>query len=353
MIKMKIIVQRKLIRKNNYVAIKNYNSEIMKNNSLNKYVKSEFENIRIVSETASKALASISSMMRDVSEIFLSNSARIASESIKNLVSNFVEIKLPKIDEKVLEGIKSITESFSDIILPNIGLEFKEAFEKYREEYSGEKLQEKVELVKAWADLGWVLYSELDFSQIFNPPSNQIEADEFIMSIFDEQLFIQGLNRIKGNYFVNDTLIDDIIFLYNNQRYSSCIMVTLNALERILLHHMKYDVKEIGLNYGISNKKHNKASFSKLEDFEQSALTYLNAQNLVRLIERIFSRYGKDWDAEPDFLARDYINHGMSDKEWTKVDAIKIALLLIEFSQWSTKVITSNNSKSVKIQSNS
>ena len=104
---------------------------------------------------------------------------------------------------------------------------------------------------------------------------------------------------------------------------------------------MKLDRDEFGLKPKINNKSRN-SSFSNLKAYKELQLTYLNAKNLLVLLDKIFKNYGNDWDSEPDFVARDYINHGMSDRKVTRVEVIKLILLLIEFSDWSSSVIAMN-----------
>ena len=52
------------------------------------------------------------------------------------------------------------------------------------------------------------------------------------------------------------------------------------------------------------------------------------------LLTRMFEK-ADTWKHEPNYVVRDFVNHGMSDKKWTKIDAIKTILLLINFAYLS------------------
>lgn len=246
---------------------------------------------------------------------------------MKNIAKAISIINIPRIDVKLHEYLKIIADS-----IPKIDESFYELFKGLSNEYIGEKLQQKVEFSRKWADYGWVLYGNMSVPDIYNPPSTQKEADLYMMRILQEDQMLIDLDGVKNN-------IDELIYLYEHQRYISCVMLTLNAIERILLGHMKFDVNEIGLIYRIGNKKSKEASFFKLEDYEKMAITYLNANNIIFLIDKTFKKYGDNWDNEPSFVVRDYINHGMSELPGSQTDVVKLILLLIEFSDWSDTVI--------------
>lgn len=273
----------------------------------------------------------------------ISNSLQLLSKTISQQLNSFNIINdfNKQYNDYIVKMLEPLTQF--KINLPTFDFT-SGLFELLNEEYTGEKLNEKILSVRKWGDYGWVLYNELSVPEIFNLPESQTIADDMVLKVFDGQLMFSDLNKIKENAFIRNDYIDDIIFLYENNRFNSCVMVILNSIERIMLYHMKLDRDEFGLKFKI-NSKANQSSFSNINAYKELQLTYLNALNLIVLLEKTFKTYGFDWDSEPDFVARDYINHGMSDRKITRVDVIKLILLLIEFSDWSNTVIEKNRRK--------
>jgi len=270
----------------------------------------------------------------------ISNSLQLLSKTISQQLNSFNIINdfNKQYNDYIVKMLEPLTQF--KINLPTFDFT-SGLFELLNEEYTGEKLKEKVLSVTKWGEYGWVLYNELSVPEIYNPPKSQTLADDMVLNVFDEQKMLSDLFNIKENIYSRRDYVDDIIFLYKNDKYNTCVMIVLNAIERIMLSHMKLDKKEFGLKFRISSKS-NQSSFSDTEAYKELQLTYLNVVNLLVILDRVFRTYGHDWDSEPDFVARDYINHGMSEREVTRVDLIKLILLLIEFADWSNTVIEKN-----------
>lgn len=210
-----------------------------------------------------------------------------------------------------------------------------------RYEMSGERLQLKVNALEKWADYGWTINNELSIEDVYNPPDSQLEADRLVMSVFDLESMLDDLDNIKKNLFIDEAMIDDIKLLFKMERFSSCIAITLNAIDRIKISHMKFDLKtgKFDYNFFKESLKKSKPSFTKLDELKDYHITYLLAHNTLKLFRRTFQTSANDWINEPDYIVRDFVNHGMSNHFWGRIDAIKMISLLNTFSDLSMLVI--------------
>lgn len=274
------------------------------------------------------------------------------TEGLKSFANHISKLQIPKTENQLVKNLLYFSDTIGKLKLPEfkISNDLLEKIIEIEVEYKGEKLESKVKLVEKWAEYGWVLYPDLSVTEIFNPPNSRIEADDFIMSVLNEDFTLERLNKIKSNQFIRSRAIDDIKLLFLNESYNSCILLVITSIERILLNFMKVDMNFKGTKGRISSKKYEKTTLAKLDDYENLYITYLNAKNIERLIINTFKNdSGMDWENEPDYVLRDYLSHGMSNKDWTKTDALKLILLLIKFSDYVEmrfRNLTYNNSKS-------
>lgn len=262
---------------------------------------------------------------------------RIFPISLNNLTEELRLIVQPEAIDIIANSLKHFNELAGKVTLSNLDFtnHVTEIISKIQEEYSGVKLADKIKIVEKWGGFGWVLYPELSLPDIFNPPETQDEADIIIMSLICEGKIHEYLERIKLNCFVKNNLVDDIYLLYSNESYISCITITIALIERIIINYIKYYNSRNGTQSNVSSKNYKKTLFRNIHDYEERYITYLNLVNIQFLIDRLFvNKTGKDWENEPNYVLRDYIMHGASNNNWTKTDAVKVILLLIELSEF-------------------
>jgi len=277
-----------------------------------------------------QSLIEASEKMKKSIESLMSSSLMIFAEHIKNAVpNNGIEV--------IKDNIRFFADFSKEFIIPNIISEgsFLDLAKSILDAYSGENLKHKLQSVEKWADYGWILYPELTVDEIFSIPDTQEEADTLVLSMFDENEMITNLNEIKLNRFIKDFVIDDIAMLFEKGSYYSCILLSVVSIEGVLLNYMKQDNNHNGIQTNIKSKHYAKTLFRNITEYEKKLITYFNACNLKRLVGRLVeNNTGNNWENEPDYILRDYLCHGMSTKEWQKIDAIKMILLLIELSDF-------------------
>lgn len=308
--------------------LKNNCNKLLKCELKNEIDKSAVLNLEINQLSDYQSILEASEKIKKTIESSMSSSLLTFAEQIKNVIpTNEINI--------INEKLSYLSAIASKITFPNIDLKISllALAKSIEEEYSGENLAYKVKLVEKWADFGWILYPDLTATEIFSNPGSKEEADSIVMNYFNENDMIANLYGIKSNHFIKDFVINDIAMLFKRGSYYSCILLTVVSIEGVLLNYMKHDNIHNGIHTNIKSRNYAKTLFRNISEYEKKYITYLNARNLLSLIARLLeNKTGNNWENEPDYVLRDYLCHGMSKKEWEKIDSIKIILLFIEFS---------------------
>lgn len=127
-------------------------------------------------------------------------------------------------------------------------------------------------------------------------------------------------------------------FCYQHEQYLACCIVLLTLIERVLVKSEINENRKTGIGairlFSEKVYKANKNYYSIHLVMVKNTLEYLNL---------LFKR-ADDFKVQPDYLNRNFILHGMFEKDITKNDCIKLFLGLFNVIKFYDRFIVQNRS---------
>lgn len=243
-------------------------------------------------------------------------------ENLPAFPNNIYEINFKSFKD-VVDLSKNISEKMNDFFESiNMIIEtFPDSFNL--PDFSQESQDELTENSIRWGKYGWTLAPHQDFSPFNFFPKTQEIADNYmtenikvneIESLFKKLLKIPNINQ-------NDLL--EAIANYRDARYKSSIMMLFSMM----------DGEIIKIQDPYKNRKTGKRGFSLINqnyekelEAKQAFFTKLHLTNTTAAINTMYAK-GRNFKEQPNVANRNFVHHGMLERELNKKDAIQIFLL--------------------------
>lgn len=262
------------------------------------------------------------------------NKVYIDLEDVSRELIRAINDTVVKPNERLLKTYKKIFENNINKRLNYIRESIRSQFENIKKQLPDKAdmlcLFEKREAnAMIWAKYGWVTILTASIRYLDYAPENKEEAD-----IMGEQCI--NINNIDFDIF-NKYTLDNLNFndlreafkCYNRANYKACVMLLMALIERIWSdfyskyynHKISEGEREIGSRALKEIKKY------KETDLKKMMYSKIIWMSLLEVLSGIF-RYADGFKAEPDILNRNFLMHGFTHKKITKIDCIKLILIV-------------------------
>lgn len=174
----------------------------------------------------------------------------------------------------------------------------------------------------SWADYGWGLIDALPKEETyFKSVINSRVADETIEKYLTEDIIENLINSIvvNGN---NSTKFEEAKKCFSEGKYTSCILILFSIIDAVCINSQKINSKRRKL----ADKQAQRLLTSEQLQ-ELSISLYFRVAMPLKAIKVLFAD-GNDFINEPDLPNRNFLLHGMSNRDVTKIDCIKILSVL-------------------------
>lgn len=242
-------------------------------------------------------------------------SNRIISEMKRNIADSFKEyIKLS--DTLIKDSLEQLKKQLGEIVsilkTPRI---------------SDDKRKEIEINLKKWSDIGWTTPSYVNPNFLFSFPDNKLKQDEIVEYFLksDRLLFnhIRECENVKFNDF------NEAIDNYESGRYKSCIMIVFSLIDEMIIKNQhKDDRKKPQKNKKVGERYIGKGGAYKIKcrvaDLNQSQGFWdLFIISTLDCIMKLYE-YGDDFKTQPEIINRNFLMHGMYEKNVTRIDCLKV-----------------------------
>lgn len=234
-----------------------------------------------------------------------------------------------KILDKMVESITNYFKDLSNVILntiKDINLNpLTNALKGISEVLESINLSEKqkkvlIERYCSYGKYGWTIPPQ---SPLFlnRKATSLSQADTHMLQFCKNKDMIKIFDKLQKNPLINDVDLNEAIKSYKQKSYKSCALLLFSLIDGILI---KIQDK--------SSTRRTVASAAKkitgiIDEKEKFIYLFLNAQNVISAINTIYES-PKDFSKHFDCVNRDTVSHGMVNRAITKVDCIKIFILL-------------------------
>ena len=175
-----------------------------------------------------------------------------------------------------------------------------------------------------WGEFGWVIDSHVGQIGFWDYcPESSDEADRKVLSKISDEYLVKLRSNLEERTS-NKAIFEDILFCLDNHRYYACATLLASLIDGALISSPH--------NGNTSNRKTGEGAGKKIinelekDDFlGLPGLFNLEIKNYHAFICTFFAR-ANGFFTEPLSLNRNFLQHGMSKREITRTDCIKLLM---------------------------
>lgn len=176
---------------------------------------------------------------------------------------------------------------------------------------------------KDWADYGWGIIDYVPKDRTyFKKVENVQEADTVMAAELSDEIIADLINDISKTDLHSDRF-DEAIACFNEEKYTACILILFSIIDSFSIQLQEInEKKQRDLAKGFSKNLLQKDAINEL-----SISVYLRVYMPLQAITVLFAR-GYDFKDEPDLPNRNFISHGMNQRQVTKIDCVKLLSII-------------------------
>lgn len=179
---------------------------------------------------------------------------------------------------------------------------------------------------KKWGEFGWSFNANISKKFFLTIPNSLQEADSLMKEYCKTEEITKMMKEIKSTD-VNQKDLEEAYFAYINQKYKCSVMLLFSLLDRQLINR-KFFNEEGYLKTGASAVGALKKSINTHK--ENTHLHYIQFVLIMYCLLTLFQNK-KNFEYEPSVINRNFLIHGMSDKEVNEIDCLKVWSALYSF----------------------
>lgn len=203
---------------------------------------------------------------------------------------------------------------------------------------SREMLNNYIKNASAWGELGWSPFPSVGVRFICQIPEEADIADKKMTELCDQVIMEELFQKLLNQPGVEKDDCIEAIENFRDQRYKSCSLLLCSLLDSKLIHN-NYELNIIKETYkrknvgGTAIKELKNNVENKQCNFNWLVLIYI--ANLFSCLGKIFSR-ANDFKEQPRVINRNFLLHGMLEREVTHKDCLQLFSLYFNYLQYQT-----------------
>lgn len=175
---------------------------------------------------------------------------------------------------------------------------------------------------KDWANYGWGIIDYVPKDRTyFKEVENVQEADTVMAAELSEKIITDLIIDIRKTDLQSDRF-DEAIACFNDKKYTACILILFSIIDAYSLKLQELTTKRRKLANSLSKELLENEAINEL-----TLVTYLRVYMPLQAITVLFAT-GNDFKDEPNLPNRNFISHGMNQREVTKIDCVKVLSII-------------------------
>lgn len=185
---------------------------------------------------------------------------------------------------------------------------------------SEEEQSDLTESYIKWGKLGWTPFLNKEYIYFLVPPKNNVDGDNKLKE-YCSSSSVKELFNILNNQIGNLSGLQSAIFCYQQGEYKACTLLLFSLIEERLLKRQTNTAK---VGKGAIELLESDYKNIEADDLFSNLLRYAC---LFSCLYVMFAR-ANDFKDSMMVINRNYVCHGMEDREITKKDCIQLFLAL-------------------------
>jgi len=246
----------------------------------------------------------------DISNVKLKQAdCQLIAEKLREAIK--LDLSFAQQARDALKGLEKTIEVLNEISLRDFS---------FASRYERINWEETTKCYCEWAQYGWTIAWNASPGLYMTFPSSQQEANTMALEYVDNQ-YVSSLFSQLRDQFKADQDFDSALFCYENKRFKACSLILCTIIERVLITFDNNEDKKIGLKAILKIAKLGKYDAINTT----SDIQYLFAYNTLTFLNMLF-KSADNFKSQPEWLNRNFLLHGMYNKEVTAIDCIKLFL---------------------------
>lgn len=299
---------------------------------LNEREKQLAENIKLVLESFAKALKASSAPVEKVL-----NDPKFQSEidAFSHFYKAVIETKLNEMARTISASMQIMTPYLQEI------QDMYQGFVSAAKYYSISSLSEEQKSAleysfSKWGEYGWTLPPTAEIELFYDAPKSEADANIKLRPYIG----VDGMKYVFENSrqmkHIRNSDLEEAIANYEDKRYKSCTMMLFALIDgRILQLQERNAKKRRSTGYGGAARVMNKIGQEELE--KRQYIKNLFNINILKSINAVFMN-GNDFIEQPNIINRNFVDHGMLDRNVTQEDCQKLFLLLFNWNMFIDEI---------------
>lgn len=203
--------------------------------------------------------------------------------------------------------------------------------------YTQEELDEIKTRYISWGTYGWTPHP-LGLNDEFQIlPDSMQKADSLMLPLFTEEAISELYKAILDYPDAVPQDFEEAFHEYSAEKYRICALILFSLIERTLITTQSLDA---------TMRENRKVSGGGIKNFSKQInntrtknmfiFAWILEENVIACLQAMYQN-SANFKVEPPLINRHFIEHGMSNRETTKVECLKLFLLyhnVLFLSQW-------------------
>ena len=251
--------------------------------------------------------------MEDIQEYIEKYSSDYDFETFKkdlSLLTSEMGDKLRKSAKEIYEIVKDCAESLK----------------KLEEKLKQVPQTKKYNSIFSWGKIGWGFIEEIPIHPTYFTVVNSIsDANEIMSKYITDEIIEKIIKDISKYYSSNQAFVEAMDCFYEG-KYLSCILILYSFIDALFLTWQEFPEKGKRMLPGFCANYLKELSIimNKKDDFPfHYAMYVVNLEATTTLFSN-----GKDFVDEKDIPNRNFISHGMNNRQVIKLDCVRVLSIL-------------------------
>ena len=236
---------------------------------------------------------------------------------VVNEFSQSIQTSLKGFSKTIQTALKKITKQFSSL---------QKKIKKFA-------VSEEYKNALDWGKYGWAYIDEIPETDVYYKKVGSVkEADELVFSYLTDDIIGDIINQINS-FFEKEyqrNVFEEAKICFGEMKYRSCILLLFSLIDSLIISGqvIRANRNEWRKSSGSFAQKLNELKDNKHETIFTYLIFWVDIDALL-----IFCGDGNNFVSVPEVANRNWISHGMYDKEVSKKDCIKVFVLLLGICQ--------------------
>lgn len=186
------------------------------------------------------------------------------------------------------------------------------------------------QILDYWSQYGWGVIRFFSLNMYQTQPKSFEEADNIAMQFFSENNIQYFLNAMEGNIKSNEIFIEDFIearYCFTAGKFKACALILFALIDSRLIKLQPMISNCRQRSTGEKAAQRIKDILDKEPQNQNKVYAYTEFSTLIEII-KLFYKNSNNFQIKDNILNRNLIAHGMLKRKVTKIDCLKLFVIL-------------------------